>query len=53
MKTRPEIVQKMIRVLACPNGTVQAKVAFFRLKGATDEEITVALNTATDGVLVA
>ena len=49
---RQEYVDKCVKVFDSPKGTVQQKIAYMKQKGATDDEITQALNTASGGELV-
>ena len=50
--SRRDFVERAVRMLLAPGGTVQMKMTFLSLKGCTGEEITEALDEATNGELV-
>lgn len=49
---RKDFVERAVRVLLAPGGTVQMKMTFLSLKGCTGDEITQALDEATNDELV-
>lgn len=51
-EVRQDFVDKCVKVFKAPGGTVQQKIEFMKKKGATDAEITQALDTASGGELV-
>jgi predicted Fe-Mo cluster-binding NifX family protein len=51
-KVRQDFVDKCVKVFKAPGGTVQQKIAYMKTKGATDDEITQALDTASGGEVV-
>lgn len=53
MDIREEFVRRAVSVLNAPQGFVAQKIAFLKSKGVSDEEVTVALNRASGGAVVA
>jgi len=51
-EVRQDFVDNCVRVFKAPGGTVQQKQAFMKKKGATDAEITQALDIASGGELM-
>lgn len=49
---RQEYIDKCVKVFKASGGTVQQKIAYMKTKGATDSEITQALDTASGGEVV-
>jgi hypothetical protein len=49
---RRDFVERAVRVLLAPGGTVQMKMTFLSHKGCTGDEITQALDDASNGELV-
>lgn len=50
--TRQEKIEKAVKVLSAPKGSINQKCAFLQSKGLTGDEITEALNHASGGKVV-